>query len=106
MPSTITSMDDTEALLSIGAFAQRVRLTPSALPFYDDCGVLRPARVDEAPGYRYYRHDQQSRATLVRKLRGAGLPLVDVTVVPDGPQNEARHVSRAIRVTCWSMSPC
>ncbi|MET7543776.1 hypothetical protein [Streptomyces sp. NPDC005507] len=35
-------MDDTDAL-SIGAFARRVGLAPSALRFYDDCDVLRPA---------------------------------------------------------------
>ncbi|MCO6007238.1 MerR family transcriptional regulator [Actinoallomurus purpureus] len=85
-------MDDTEALVSIGAFARRVGLTPSALRFYDDCGVLRPARVDPATGYRYYAPDQEPRAVLVRRLREAGLPLVDASVVLDGSPEEARAV--------------
>ena len=46
-------MDEKERL-TIGVFARRVGLTPSALRFYDDCGVLRPAHVDDATGYRYY----------------------------------------------------
>ena len=78
--------------LSIGAFARRVGLTPSALRFYDDCGVLRPYRVDDATGYRFYAPDQEERARLLRDLRGAGLPLPDVRVVLDGPGPEVRRV--------------
>ncbi|TDQ55501.1 DNA polymerase III subunit beta family protein [Actinorugispora endophytica] len=85
-------MDDTGSLLGIGAFARRVGLAPSALRFYDDCGVLRPALVDGATGYRYYDPGQEPRAVLVRRLREAGLPLVDASVVLDGPRDEAREV--------------
>ncbi|TJZ50216.1 MerR family transcriptional regulator [Streptomyces piniterrae] len=88
-------MDDTEELLSIGAFARRAGLTPSALRFYDDCGVLRPARVDAATGYRYYAAGQAARAVRLRRLRAAGLPLVDVAVVLDGAEEAARDVLRA-----------
>jgi DNA-binding transcriptional MerR regulator len=85
-------MDDSEGLVSIGAFAHRVGLAPSALRFYDDCGVLRPAFVDEATGYRYYHPDQEPRAVLVRRLRKAGLPLTEATVVLDGTRAQARAV--------------
>ncbi|WP_324611712.1 MerR family transcriptional regulator [Streptomyces leeuwenhoekii] len=34
--------DDSDALMNIGTFARRVGLAPSALRFYDDCGVLPP----------------------------------------------------------------
>ncbi|MFC9235910.1 MerR family transcriptional regulator [Streptomyces decoyicus] len=87
-------MDDTEELLTIGAFARRVGLAPSALRFYDDCGVLRPARVDAVTGYRRYGAGQAARAVKVRQLRAAGLPLVDVAVVLDGPEDAARGVLR------------
>ncbi|MFF7650350.1 MerR family transcriptional regulator [Streptomyces sp. NPDC007983] len=87
-------MDDDEPLMGIGAFARRVGLAPSALRFYDDCAVLRPARVDAATGYRYYAPEQAPRATLLRRLREAGLPLVDATAVLDGPPEEAREVLR------------
>ncbi|MFG2397817.1 DNA polymerase III subunit beta family protein [Streptomyces lydicus] len=88
-------MDDSEALLSIGTFARRVGLTPSALRFYDDCGVLRPARVDGVTGYRRYGAGQADRAVRLRQLREAGLPLVDVAVVLDGPEDAAHGVLRA-----------
>ncbi|WP_223290879.1 MerR family transcriptional regulator [Streptomyces avicenniae] len=79
-------------LLSIGVFARRVGLTPSALRFYDDCGVLRPARVDAATGYRWYAPQQVDRAVTVRRLRAAGLPLVDARAVLDDGPDEARRV--------------
>ncbi|GAA0417325.1 MerR family transcriptional regulator [Streptomyces luteireticuli] len=86
-------MNDTaQELMSIGAFARRVGLTPSALRFYDDCGVLRPAAVDGATGYRSYAPAQEARAVLVRRLREAGLPLTDTAVVLDGAPEEARAV--------------
>ncbi|MEU5022881.1 MerR family transcriptional regulator [Streptomyces milbemycinicus] len=86
--------DAAEGLLSIGAFARRVGLAPSALRFYDDCAVLRPAHVDTATGYRYYAETQAPRAALLRRLREAELPLVDAAAVLDGPYEEAREVLR------------
>ncbi|MGW1430249.1 DNA polymerase III subunit beta family protein [Streptomyces sp. NPDC002431] len=85
-------MDGTTELLSISVFARRVGLAPSALRFYDDCRVLRPAWVDGATGYRFYSPAQEARAVLLRGLREAGLPLAEVTVVLDGPEHEGREV--------------
>ena len=39
--------------ISIGEFARRSRLLVKAPRLYDELGVLVPARVDEASGYRY-----------------------------------------------------
>ncbi|RYJ29521.1 MerR-family transcriptional regulator [Streptomyces sp. L-9-10] len=89
----------TAHLLGISAFARRVGLAPSALRFYDDCGVLRPAHVDTTTGYRFYRPDQDIRARLLRSLRAAGLPLAEVTVVLDGDEDEARAVLERHRNT-------
>ncbi|MFD7662566.1 MerR family transcriptional regulator [Streptomyces sp. NPDC059788] len=88
-------MNESEELLGIGAFGRRVGLAPSALRFYDDCGVLRPVRVDPVSGYRFYGVGQEDRAVLLRKLREAGLPLVDAGAVLDGGEAEARTVLRA-----------
>jgi DNA-binding transcriptional MerR regulator len=51
--------------LSIGEFARRSRLSVKALRLYDERGVLVPARVDEASGYRYYDAAQLEAAQLV-----------------------------------------
>jgi DNA-binding transcriptional MerR regulator len=82
-------------LVSISAFARRVGLTPSALRFYDDCGVLRPAVVDEGNGYRYYAPEQEPRARLLRDLREIDLPLPEVRRVLDGEPEAAAAVVEA-----------
>jgi DNA polymerase-3 subunit beta len=84
-----------DGLLTISGFARRVGLTPSALRFYDDCELLRPAVVDEGNGYRYYAPDQEPRARLLRDLREIDLPLAEVRQVLDGGPVEAAAVVRA-----------
>jgi DNA-binding transcriptional MerR regulator len=88
----MTAMNDTTSLLGISAFARRVGLAPSALRFYDDCRILRPAHVDGSTGYRYYSPEQQGRARLLRNLRETGLPLAEIAVVLDGSEEEAREL--------------
>ncbi|MGZ4651928.1 MerR family DNA-binding transcriptional regulator [Oryzihumus sp.] len=78
--------------LSIGAFAHLVGLTPSALRFYDDCGLLHPARVDSGSGYRWYAVSQEPRARLLADLRVVDLPLVSVRAVLDGSPEEATRL--------------
>jgi len=41
------------AQMGIGEFARRSRLPPKALRLYDELGLVRPARVDTASGYRF-----------------------------------------------------
>jgi len=67
-------------LLTIGEFARASRLSPKALRLYDELGLLRPVRVDEYSGYRYYSPDQLDQARLVAWLRRAGLPVDDTLV--------------------------
>ncbi|WP_409185773.1 MerR family transcriptional regulator [Amycolatopsis sp. VS8301801F10] len=79
-------------LLTIGAFARRCGLTASALRFYADSGLVRPVRVDEDSGYRYYSPDQVSAALLVRRLREIGLPLERVGAVLAAEPAEAARI--------------
>jgi DNA-binding transcriptional MerR regulator len=64
--------------VSIGEFARRSRLSVKALCLYDELGVLVPARVDEASGYRYYDVAQLEAARLVAMLRQLDLPLAAI----------------------------
>ncbi|MFH8800481.1 MerR family transcriptional regulator [Streptomyces sp. NPDC017936] len=70
-----------DELLTIGAFAARARLSAKALRLYDRLGLLAPAHVDEASGYRYYRAGQVERARLVAMLRQLDMPLARVAEV-------------------------
>lgn len=72
-------------LITIGAFARLCGLSASALRFYADAGVLVPAVVDEATGYRYYAPDQTGTARLIRRLRALDMPLPAVAAVVTEP---------------------
>ncbi|MFE2425776.1 MerR family transcriptional regulator [Streptomyces sp. NPDC059373] len=68
-------------LLTIGAFARASRLSPKALRLYDELGLLPPAQVDPATGYRFYDPAQLERARLVAWLRRIGMPLARIREV-------------------------
>ena len=87
-------------LLTIGEFARLSRLSPKALRLYDDLGLLRPRRVDEWSGYRYYAPSQLERARLVAWLRRLGMPLAQIgAVVGSPPAEAAASVAAFLRVT-------
>ncbi|HEY0638604.1 MAG TPA: MerR family transcriptional regulator [Pseudonocardiaceae bacterium] len=82
-------------LLTIGAFARAARLSPKALRLYDELGLLVPAEVDAASGYRRYAPEQLERARLVAWLRRLGMPLARIRVVCDlPPAAAAEEVAR------------
>ncbi|MFF4017869.1 MerR family transcriptional regulator [Streptomyces sp. NPDC001843] len=78
-----------DELLTIGAFAARARLSAKALRLYDRLGLLSPAHVDEASGYRYYRAEQTERARLVALLRQLDMPLARIAEVVEADGVEA-----------------
>jgi DNA-binding transcriptional MerR regulator len=80
--------------ISIGEFARRSRLSLKALRLYDERGVLVPARVDQASGYRYYGTAQLEAARLVVMLRQLQLPLKAVKELLAGdPADAAARVA-------------
>jgi DNA-binding transcriptional MerR regulator len=74
-----------EDLLPIGQFAAASRLSRKALRLYDENGLLPPARVDAASGYRFYRLGQLRDATLIGLLRTAGMPLAEIRLMLADP---------------------
>lgn len=76
--------------LSIGRFARRAGLSVGALRHYDELGLLPPARVDPATGYRYYAPEQVRPARLIAVLRGLDLPLAEIGPLLTASQEEIR----------------
>jgi len=80
--------------ISIGEFARRSRLSLKALRLYDERGVLVPARVDQASGYRYYGTAQLEEARLVVMLRQLQLPLAAVKeLLACDPADAAKRIA-------------
>lgn len=77
-----------DPLLTIGIFARRSRLSMKALRVYERLGILVPAQVDPANGYRRYRESQLATARLIVLLRRIDMPLARVAevIAAIGPQ--------------------
>ncbi|MGI8625671.1 MAG: MerR family transcriptional regulator [Geodermatophilaceae bacterium] len=67
-----------QALMPIGMFSRASLLSIKALRAYHEAGVLVPARVDPATGYRAYLPTQLTDAAILRRLRALDLPLSDI----------------------------
>jgi serine/threonine protein phosphatase PrpC len=72
-------------LMPIGEFSERSGLSPNRLRSYAAGGLLVPAAVDSASGYRYYSPGQLSEAKLIDTLREAGVPLADIAALLRDP---------------------
>ncbi|WP_344859046.1 MerR family transcriptional regulator [Planomonospora alba] len=75
-------------LLPIGRFARLCRLSVKQLRHYDELGLLVPAWVDPASGYRYYRPGQARQALSIGLLRSLDVPLAVIGRVLSGPDPE------------------
>jgi DNA-binding transcriptional MerR regulator len=76
-------------LMTIGAFAERTRLSAKALRLYDRLGPLSPVLIDPANGYRFYSDEQVDRARLVALLRRLDMPLAIIGDVLAKPAQQA-----------------
>jgi DNA-binding transcriptional MerR regulator len=85
-----------DVLLTIGEFSKMTYLSVKALRHYHDVGLLAPASVDAATGYRRYRADQVGTAQAIRRFRELDMPIDEVRRVLDAPDEAARN--RAILV--------
>ncbi|MEU2550511.1 MerR family transcriptional regulator [Streptomyces sp. NPDC003388] len=70
-------------MFTIGDFARHGRVSVRMLRHYDATGLLRPAHVDPATGYRYYTAGQLARLNRVIALKELGLTLQQVGEILD-----------------------
>jgi DNA-binding transcriptional MerR regulator len=68
----------------IGELAQRLRVTPRTLRHWESVGLLPPAAIDPANGYRTYGAAELLRGVQIEQLRAAGLSLNDIGAVLSG----------------------
>ncbi|WP_407548424.1 MerR family transcriptional regulator [Streptomyces sp. Pv4-95] len=70
-------------MFTIGDFARHGRVSVRMLRHYDATGLLRPARVDPATGYRSYTAGQLARLNRVIALKDLGFTLRQVQEILD-----------------------
>ena len=70
--------EHTEGLLCIGEVARLLNLSVGTLRHYEQMGLLEPAYVNPASGYRYYGSRQLSPLNTIGNLRVLDLPLTQI----------------------------
>jgi DNA-binding transcriptional MerR regulator len=86
-----------DELLTIGRFARLCRLSVKQLRHYDETGLLTPARVDPATGYRSYAPEQARDALTIALLRELDLPLAVIARALAAGPGERAGILRAER---------
>lgn len=74
---------------TIGQMAAMHATTVKTLRYYDQIGLLPPARVDAHSGYRYYTIAQFERLNTIQYLRQLGLPLAAIQAHLAQPDTDA-----------------
>jgi DNA-binding transcriptional MerR regulator len=77
-------------MLAIGEFSRLTHLSVRTLRRYHDAGLLVPATVDDATGYRHYSADQIPTAQVIHRLRELDVPLADVRRIVRTPDPVTR----------------
>ncbi len=70
-------------MFRIGDFSRLSLVSVKALRYYDEFGLLKPARVDEFTGYRYYSANQLTRLNRILALKDMGLSLEQIALLLD-----------------------
>jgi len=70
-------------VFKIGDFSRLSLVSVKALRYYDELGLLKPARVDEFTGYRYYSARQLTRLNRILAMKDMGLSLEQIALLLD-----------------------
>jgi effector-binding domain-containing protein len=68
-------------MLKIGDFSKFSQVSVKTLRYYDEIELLKPERVDEFTGYRYYSANQIPRLNQIVGLKELGLSLEDISLI-------------------------
>jgi DNA-binding transcriptional MerR regulator len=71
-------------MFKIGEFSKLSQVPVKTLRYYDEIGLLRPAKVDRFTGYRYYSANQLPRLNRILALKDLGLSLAQIARLLDG----------------------
>lgn len=65
-------------LFSIGEMAKLCNVTPKTLRFYNQIGLLEPAKINPENGYRFYTEQSITRVLSIKQLQDIGMSLEDI----------------------------
>ena len=75
-------------MFKIGEFSTLSKTTIKTLRYYDEIGLLKPAYIDEATGYRYYETAQLFKLHQIQSLRQSDVSIEDIRQIMSGENIE------------------
>lgn len=81
-----------EALMKIGEIAAFFNVTVKAMRVYEKAGIIKPVKVDETTGYRYYNADQIKLLEALIELQNLGFTLSEIKVLLGGEIQEDQYI--------------
>lgn len=78
-----------EPLMKIGEIAAFFNVSIKAVRIYEKMGIITPAEIDSATGYRYYSVDQVQQINALIELKSLGFSLTEIkNIMKGGTTNE------------------
>lgn len=81
-------------MLRIGDFARLGRVTVKTLRHYDEEGLLAPAEIDPATGYRFYSPEQLVALSRILQLRDLGFSVAEIRTLAADPAKLGAAIAR------------
>ncbi len=71
-------------LMLIGEMADFFGISRKAMRLYEKKGIIKPVKVDEENGYRYYSAEQIQQLNALLELKALGFSLDEIKMILDG----------------------
>ncbi len=71
-------------MYKIGELSKIVDIPVKTLRYYDDFGILKPVRIDEFTGYRFYDDSSILDCELIKMLKGVNFTLDEIKEYKNG----------------------
>ena len=68
-------------MFKIGEFSKLTQVSTRMLRYYDEMGLLKPAKIDSLTGYRMYSAEQISTLNRIIYLRDSGFNVAEIALV-------------------------
>lgn len=72
-----------EEYYTIGNICKKTGITKSTLRFYESLGIIKPSRVDENTGYRYYSPEDFWNIEIIKMCKKLDFPLKKIKEIQD-----------------------
>ena len=76
-------------LMLIGEIADFFGISRKAMRLYEKKGIIKPVKVDDENGYRYYSAEQVQQLNALLELKALGFSLDEIKMIIEGKKEKA-----------------